>query len=142
MFVFVDFVQFKIALGPIQIGIGQIHGFAADGTACGGIHRKTARVSKQIQHPFARGHVTHHLAGIAMVKKQTSVQILVQIYPKQAAIFLYGKIVALTAGFFVLLFAFLALAHFNRHVFRLKASDKTNRLYRLIEPSLMLIRMQ
>ena len=77
-----------------------------------------------------------------MIEKQARVQVLIEVYPKQAAIFLYGKILALTAGFFVLFFAFLTLTHLHGHVFRLKTRDKANRFDGLVKPSLMLVCMQ
>ena len=127
-------VQLEITLGPIQISIRQINGFATDGAARGRIHREAARVGKQVQETLARRRVAHFFARIAVVEKQAGIEIFVEIDPKPAAVFADDEIFACRAGFFVLRRAFLAGALFQMNVLRGKSGNELHGFAHIGQP--------
>ena len=130
----VDSVELEVAPRPIEIGVGQIYGFAAGGTAGGGVYAEAAGVGKKIEEAFALGFAAHEGAGVAVVEEEAGVEVFVEVYPEGAAVFVHDKIFAAAAGFFVLAAAALAAALFEVDVFGGKAGDELHGFHHFGQP--------
>ena len=130
----VDAVELEVAPCPIEIGVGQIDGFAANGAAGGGVYAEAAGVGEEVEEAFAPGFAADEGAGVAVVEEEAGVEVFVEVYPEGAAVFVHDKIFAAAAGFFVLAAAALAAALFEVDVFGGKAGDELHGFHHFGQP--------
>jgi len=109
-------IEAEIATRPVEVSVRHIDRHRFGRAARCRIHAERAGVTEQIQKAFAGGLAAHLLARVAMIQKEAGIQIGIQIHDKLQTVFLNDEILALAAGFFVLLGTTLAAARLERNV--------------------------
>src|SRR5262245_56662331 len=106
-------VEREIALGPVEVGAGQIDGHAGASAAGRGMHRDSAGIREKIEEAFAFGQSTNACAGWAVVEEDAGVQVVIEIHAELQAAFFHDVEAELLGDLLILIATGLAFAHAN-----------------------------